>query len=574
MKKHAGPHTRRDLLVLAVVCIITFFVHNRVIYPDIMEARNIVAAREMAGEGHWLSPTMNGEPRLEKPPLPTWITALAESAAPGSLALERGAAGAAAVVLVFFFYAFAVGMRFPRPLISTLLLCTCYNLVLMGRTASWDIYCHAFMLGAIFFLSRALRAPQCRWGDFVAGGVMAGLSLLSKGPVSLYALLLPFLLSWALCFRTPMRGKRAAAAVAVAVMLAVGLWWYLYLWLSDPGTLAVVAGKESGAWMSHNVRPWWYYWTFPGETGVWALLLPTALLLPLWAKEVRRDRNYLFPVLWMAAMLVLLSLLPEKKNRYLLPVLIPASYAMGYLAAWWNERFRQGTASGADRWSFRINAWGVTLAVAATVPAAWLFLRRPGHIPLPAFVLLCAAVAVAVSALGRAAVRLRPFATVGWVAGLFLAAECFALPLMRPLFNNPRMKSIAETCEVEALDGVPFYHDLQSPLRIELVYAAGRKIRPLNLSDTEALQGLLPCALLTHRRVGEVLPGSVWSQVDSLYVGRYDDNRWAPTHRRYSDDFRYHVTLLTAKPRAGEPAGEGERRREREPGKVPAERAR
>ncbi len=136
------------------------------------------------------------------------------------------------------------------------------------------------------------------------------------------------------------------------------------------------------------------------------------------------------------------------------------------------------------------------------------------------------------------------------------------------------MKSIAETCEVEALDGVPFYHDLRNPLRIELVYAAGRKIRPLNLSDAEALQGLLPCALVTHRRVGEVLPRSVWSRVDSLYVGRYDDNRWAPTHRRYSDDFRYHVTLLTAKPRAGEQAGGEPELRERKLKKVRAERVR
>ena len=33
--------------VLLLVCIITFFVNNNVIEPDIMESRNLVTAREM-----------------------------------------------------------------------------------------------------------------------------------------------------------------------------------------------------------------------------------------------------------------------------------------------------------------------------------------------------------------------------------------------------------------------------------------------------------------------------------------------------------------------------------------------
>ena len=48
---------------------------NSHIVPDIMESRNLIAAREMVEEGNWLIPTMNGELRLAKPPLPTWISA-------------------------------------------------------------------------------------------------------------------------------------------------------------------------------------------------------------------------------------------------------------------------------------------------------------------------------------------------------------------------------------------------------------------------------------------------------------------------------------------------------------------
>ena len=40
-----------------------------------MEARNFQAAKEMVEDNNWLLPTLNGEPRYQKPPLPTWLTA-------------------------------------------------------------------------------------------------------------------------------------------------------------------------------------------------------------------------------------------------------------------------------------------------------------------------------------------------------------------------------------------------------------------------------------------------------------------------------------------------------------------
>lgn len=127
--------------VILLICIISFFINNRVVVPDIMEARNMVTAREMVHDGNWLVPTMNGDLRLEKPPLPTWLTAVAEMISPDNLALQRAMAGFAAILLVAFFYLTAVQvMRNKRyAFISTILLCTCYNIILMGRTASWDI---------------------------------------------------------------------------------------------------------------------------------------------------------------------------------------------------------------------------------------------------------------------------------------------------------------------------------------------------------------------------------------------------------------------------------------------------
>ena len=88
-------------VLIFLLCLVTFFMHNGVLQPDIMESRNIITAREMVADGSWLEPTMNAEPRLEKPPLPTWLVAVTLLTGTDSLPLQRGMAAAAATLLVF-----------------------------------------------------------------------------------------------------------------------------------------------------------------------------------------------------------------------------------------------------------------------------------------------------------------------------------------------------------------------------------------------------------------------------------------------------------------------------------------
>ena len=280
------------------ICIITFFVNNEGIVPDIMESRNIITAREMVYDGNWLVPTMNGELRLEKPPLPTWITAIAEMISPDSLFLQRAMAGLAAILLVLFFYKTA--LQFIRnkrfALISTIILCTCYNIILMGRTASWDIYCHAFMMGAIYFIMKVFLARNIALLDYIWGGVFLGLSFMSKGPVSFYALLLPFLITFCIYYRPILYKKWNLILLMIAICLILASWWYVFMYCFHADAMNYVANKESGSWVNHNVRPWYYYWKFFLESGIWSLLLLTAIFLPAWSRMDRYKKEYLFPL--------------------------------------------------------------------------------------------------------------------------------------------------------------------------------------------------------------------------------------------------------------------------------------
>ncbi len=69
-------NSRSYLLAIALVCLAIFFPHLSVVEVNIMEARNFITAREMLEYGNWIHTTMNLEPRYEKPPLPTWMTAV------------------------------------------------------------------------------------------------------------------------------------------------------------------------------------------------------------------------------------------------------------------------------------------------------------------------------------------------------------------------------------------------------------------------------------------------------------------------------------------------------------------
>lgn len=543
-------------IAACAVCVIAFLANNSVILPDIMESRNIITAREMVYDGNWIIPTMNGELRIEKPPLPTWIAAVAEIISPDNIVAQRTAAGLAALLLSLYFWKFAKRVLKIDPLIPTLLLCTCYNLILMGRTASWDIFTHAFMMGGIYHLAVALGAGKsepsgkrkCPWGQFVAAGVYIGLSIMSKGPVSLYALFLPFIISACPFLHPNARGKGLAIAAMALLAIVIGAWWYLYVHHACADALTAVVQKESGSWVNHNVRPWWYYWKFFLETGVWSLLLLTAIFLPMFSQRRRSDWRWLFSLGWMLCSLVLLSLLPEKKSRYLLPLLIPAAYVMACLIEWWKSSlYNKQYSPKSDKICFSINSWliaGVTLALPVV---AWVTLYKPGHIgavALIAMAVVCIAIAVYI-AVGT--VKLMPMRMLWGVTLLFAAAELFFLPCLNNIINNPDIHSIRLTRDIKQLDGIPFYHDCDSTLRIELVYAANRKIRPLDIRSADSVAAKLPCAILTKTGAAQALPQEVITTVDTTYIGLFDDNRRPRGNRRYSNSFIYHITLLTPK---------------------------
>ena len=320
--------------LLLLTCIAIFFVNLDAIYVNIMEARNFITAREMLQDGNWIFTTINGEARYQKPPLPTWLTAFSASIF-GLKSLFALRLPAALVTLLLVLYSYQLSLKLNQSktyaFISSLILSTSFYIVFAGRNGQWDIFTHAFMMVSIYQLYLLFTREDKNYQYALIAALFFGMSFMSKGPVSFYALLLPFLIAFGIVYKFKnIRSKIIPLFLFLIIGIALSSWWFLYTYTFDPETFTEITKKETGNWGSYNIRPFYYYWSFFMQSGIWTIPALIGLLYPYLKNKVSNKKGYTFTVLWTLIAVVLLSIIPEKKSRYLLPVLIPLALNTGF----------------------------------------------------------------------------------------------------------------------------------------------------------------------------------------------------------------------------------------------------
>ncbi|WP_417444879.1 ArnT family glycosyltransferase [Joostella sp.] len=318
---------KNTVKIILFVCIAIFLTNLNVIYVNIMEARNFVTAREMLHNGNWILTTMNDFPRYEKPPFPTWLTAISASLlGVHNLFALRLPAALSAIILVFFVYKIS-NLLFNNKKLSfyaSLILATSFYIIFSGRNGQWDIFTHSFMSISIYYLIMMLKHKEHLWRNSLISGVFFGIAFLCKGPVSLYALWLPFLIAYGITYKEEVKKNKVLPfVISVILGLLIGISWFAYVRIADPQSFLDIAKEEAGNWTSYNVRPFYYYWSFFTQSGIWTIPAFVALLYPYLKNRVSDKKGYTFTFAWTMASVILLSIIPEKKSRYLLPVLIP-----------------------------------------------------------------------------------------------------------------------------------------------------------------------------------------------------------------------------------------------------------
>ncbi|MFT4152772.1 ArnT family glycosyltransferase [Parafilimonas sp.] len=363
------------LAALMAVSVLMLFVHLGLIQTNIMEARNLITAREMVNDGHWIFTTMNGLPRYEKPPLPTWLTAffmLMDGMQ--SMFVLRLPAALICVLLVYFFYKLV--KRFQpennQPLYASLILITSFYIFFSGRDNQWDIYTHAFMVACIYFLYKSFNKNTAL--NIALAGLFAGCSFLSKGPVSMYGLLLSFLIAYFIIYRQKAGKNLLLCLIVLCIGLAIGLSWPLYVKYLDTGA-GTALSKQTANWGNYEVKPFYYYWSFFTQSGIWTIPSFISLMYFYMRKRVSNSKIYTFSFLWTISSLLLLSFIPEKKVRYILPALIPLAMNTSFYIQYLIISFKQIT--GRYEKLVVYISFGLIALIGLAVPFTGLFLLKP-----------------------------------------------------------------------------------------------------------------------------------------------------------------------------------------------------
>jgi 4-amino-4-deoxy-L-arabinose transferase-like glycosyltransferase len=334
----------KPILFISLVVIVMLIFSIDTLPVSIMEARNFITAREMITDGNWLLTTMNGEARYEKPPLPTWFSAI--------FGLIFGIKSVVAfrfptliLITIIGVFTFLLSKKLvnntSHSLINGLIVITSFYVIGITLEAPWDIYTHGFMLVAIYYLFQLFGSEKNNTKHILLASFFMGCSILSKGPISIYALLLPFLLAYGFSYKFKnVKSKLLPFLIVFVLAIIIGGWWFLFVRLTDPETFISIAERETSNWHSYNVKPFYYYWSFFTQSGIWTIPAFISLLYPYLKTRVSNLKAYKFSLFWTLFAVILLSVIPEKKSRYLMPVLIPLAINTGFYIEYLIRRFK------------------------------------------------------------------------------------------------------------------------------------------------------------------------------------------------------------------------------------------
>ena len=259
--------------------------------------------------------------------------------------------------------------------VNGLITITSFYVVGIVVEAPWDIFTHGFMLVAIYHLFQLFEKNEHYWKHTLIAGFFFGLSILSKGPISLYALLLPFLIAYGIVYRYKgFKQKVFSIFSFVLIGVVIGGWWYLYVRTVDPQTFTEITAKETGNWSNYNVRPFYYYWSFFTQSGLWTIPAFIALLYPYMKSRVSNLKAYKLSFWWTIIGVILLSIIPEKKSRYLMPVLLPMAINTGFYIEYLIRRFK-GLIDKRETFPVYLN-FGLVALIGVLIPFSFFFLTE------------------------------------------------------------------------------------------------------------------------------------------------------------------------------------------------------
>lgn len=539
---------KHPLSFLTLVCLVLFFVNLDAIFVNIMEARNFITAREMIQDGHWLLTTLNGEPRYAKPPLPTWLTAFSALLF-GLKNLFALRLPAAIMGLILVLVSYKLMLRLTKntlyAFLSGLIMVTSFYILNAGRDANWDIFTHSFMMVCIYFLYQFFTSENKRYQNAIFAALFFGCSFMSKGPVSLYALLLPFLIAFGIVYKYKnLKKNLLPLGLFLVISFILSAWWHWYTYTFDPVTVAEITKRETGNWTGYETKPFYYYWSFFTQSGVWTLPAFIGLLYPYLKNRVCNKKGYQLTLLWTLGSVILLSIIPEKKARYLLPVMIPLAMNTAFYLEYLFRKFKDLNDKRESVPVF-FN-FGLIATIGVIFPVGgYLFLKEQLS---EAYWIWFILLAISLGTIGIFMLRNlvhKNIAIVFYLTIAFIMAViCFGMPLAKTLTVNPEFKGLSQLNDWQSETNLPVYEF--GGFSPELIWDYGKPIKRLEKDGridfpSESSFGILLAEndLIKFKKA--------FKDYSLEKITRYDMNPQAPGHRTHRNRLWRDLFLVTKK---------------------------
>jgi len=328
-----GPRQQRWLIASLVVTAAMLFLPQLsypLVEPD--ETRYAQIAIEMNTSSDYITPTLDGEPYLDKPPLMYWLTAFCfrvfgeqEFAA----RLTPVVASLATVAIVYAFGQIIVGIR--AAWFASMLLMLSAGFLVAGRFVILDslltFFVTASALAGFVAVNRSREDTPValRWNWWMASSLLCALGVLTKGPIALVLVAPPLVVSGWLRRDHSRIGAKHWIAFAMPI-IAITVPWYVAVWKSNPqfGDYFFFEHNLKRFTQGSNHRqPFWFYIPV-----VFAGMFPASLLVPSLATfvlardaQLRGLRTREFGFLFLASVWVLgfFSISSCKLPTYILP---------------------------------------------------------------------------------------------------------------------------------------------------------------------------------------------------------------------------------------------------------------
>jgi 4-amino-4-deoxy-L-arabinose transferase-like glycosyltransferase len=419
--------TRTDALLLAGFCSFLFFfglAHFGLIGAD--EPRYAQVAREMLARRDWITPTLGGEPWLEKPPLYYWQAMLAYSMFGVSDWAARLPSAFDATLLVLAVYFFLRRFRPGSELDGALITASCAGIIGYARAASMDMPLAAtFTIAMLAWWAWRESTNKIYLASFYA---FIALGMLAKGPVAPFLALIVILL-YSLAIREFTPVWKTLWLPGILLFCAISLPWYFAVQMRNPGFFREFIVQHNLERFStnlyHHTEPVWYYLPVTALALIpWTVFTIVALVQSARKWRSRQDHtgqgqpNYehlfkIFAACWFLVPLIFFSLSQSKLPGYILPAL-PAGGLL--LADYLRKRLRQDSLEPMAKWLAVIHALVAASPIVPALLIAYLITQhlipatQPIFVALAVALILCAGIALTL--IRNSGLRLLRFVTL------------------------------------------------------------------------------------------------------------------------------------------------------------------